>query len=474
MDLYDQLPSSSLILLSEYSSLLDCVKENNVSVVDFLTLKPSELTKLVPRSVNEIVKFQRILKEEFKKHVLGQDTPTTWYDIASEQQPLAFTTADRQIDKILGGGIRTHGITEIFGNSSTGKSQLLMQLSLSVQLPEEQGGLNGKCVFVTTEGDLTTQRIDELLRTKEEFAKFDNVSQKNIFTVSCCDLANQEHILNVQLPILLERNRDVKLVIIDSISHHVRVELQRKTFRDSQDNRNYIDKMAQNLLKLATGHSIAIVVANQVGDKPLPERSVLSEQYSLGIMDHDYQVGWTIGWRDSSIFYRQRLVGTSMKSFRTQRNSKIEDILSDDEDSNLVAQATFLLTARSQSSDDSKPKNTENTSKSSRLNTSGNLVGKDPFKLPTFPIFRNKRKVDSKVPNLGLTWANHLTTRILLSKTYKASPMIRTGNPDLNKINDTANFWQAKRTLKVVFSSYSKPDEIDYMIKRKGIQSVAQ
>ena len=41
------------------------------------------------------------------------------------------------------GGIISRGITEIAGESASGKTQLCMQLCLTVQLPLQLGGLNG-------------------------------------------------------------------------------------------------------------------------------------------------------------------------------------------------------------------------------------------------------------------------------------------------------------------------------------------
>ena len=47
------------------------------------------------------------------------------------------------LDNFLHGGILSSGITEITGESATGKTQLCMQLCLTVQLPTEKGGLGG-------------------------------------------------------------------------------------------------------------------------------------------------------------------------------------------------------------------------------------------------------------------------------------------------------------------------------------------
>ena len=48
-----------------------------------------------------------------------------------------------RLDSFLQGGILLRGITEITGESAAGKTQLCIQLCLSVQLPKELGGLAG-------------------------------------------------------------------------------------------------------------------------------------------------------------------------------------------------------------------------------------------------------------------------------------------------------------------------------------------
>lgn len=47
------------------------------------------------------------------------------------------------LDSFLRGGILSQGITEVTGESSSGKTQICLQLCLTVQLPVERGGLGG-------------------------------------------------------------------------------------------------------------------------------------------------------------------------------------------------------------------------------------------------------------------------------------------------------------------------------------------
>ncbi|AQZ17640.1 RAD57 (YDR004W) [Zygosaccharomyces parabailii] len=459
MDLYDELPQSPLLCEDEFLPLLETCKRFQVSVVDFLTLPPKELARQLQRSINEVTKFQELLISQFEEH-LSRCSQIKSFD--EEDVPVPFTTTDVSIDEALGGGIFTHSITEIFGESSSGKSQFLMQLCLSVQLPLNMGGFRAKCVYITTEGDLPTQRLESMLLAREELSRH-GVSQKNVYTVSCCDLINQEHILNVQLPILLEQNKGaIKLVIIDSISHHMRVELPTRDYKDYQDNKFYIDNMAEKLLDLAHRHSLAVVVANQVSDKPLQE----SLEPSVSEMTHyEYQLGWLVGWKNSSILHRQRYNGP-----KSQHNSGLpnyEVYFSEDEDNKLINDEVARV---------EKLCKTKNSGLSSNnlLQHLKRPAEHEVSKTHSFDdqMFK-KRKIDQRVPNLGLSWASHLSTRILLSKSYKASPMIRRSELHLYSGKDPSAFWQVRRIFKIVFSSYAEPKEIPFVITKRGVESVS-
>ena len=56
--------------------------------------------------------------------------------------------------KLLGGGIESMAITEVFGEFRTGKTQLSHTLCVSVQMPGENGFMGGKAIFIDTEQTL--------------------------------------------------------------------------------------------------------------------------------------------------------------------------------------------------------------------------------------------------------------------------------------------------------------------------------
>ena len=472
MDLYDELPQSSLLCDPEFSTLLEACTRNRITTIDFLTLNAGELARISQRSITEVVRAKKVLLDEFDTQFTQKDKIRALREVPI---PQTFTSGDMDIDEVLGGGIHTHAITEIFGESSTGKSQLLMQLCLSVQLPIDKGGLGAKCVYITTEGDLPTSRIDGIIKARPELQAL-GVSQKNIYTVSCLDLTSQEHILNVQLPVLLERGgKDIKLIIIDSISHHMRVELETKSFRESQQNRAYVDNMAEGLLQLANKYCAAVVVANQVGDKPLVERA---ENFAHSFTDYDYQMGWIVGWGDSTIRYRQNYTDENSAMRRVARpqgtmsqrsmspNSSVQDLLSDDEDYMLIEREASHLGEPEQNLVNG------NATDGRTLNANHKRPAENKGRQPPPPkrMKPRKKRLDIRVPNLGLSWSNHVSTRILLKKSYKASPMVKRGELKFYQGSDPSAFWQVKRTLQVVYSTFSKPGHVTFTITKKGME----
>jgi DNA repair protein RAD51 len=81
---------------------------------------------------------------------------------ALRQDILQLSTGSKELDKLLNGGIETGSITEIFGEFRTGKTQLCHQLCVTCQLPVDQGGGEGKALYIDTEGTFRPERIKSI------------------------------------------------------------------------------------------------------------------------------------------------------------------------------------------------------------------------------------------------------------------------------------------------------------------------
>lgn len=65
-----------------------------------------------------------------------------------------ITTGCEELDKLLGGGVQSMSITEVFGEFRTGKTQICLTLCIACQLIDLQGNNSGKAAYIDTEGTL--------------------------------------------------------------------------------------------------------------------------------------------------------------------------------------------------------------------------------------------------------------------------------------------------------------------------------
>ncbi len=175
---------------------------------------------------------------------------------------LQITSGTKNLDQLLGGGVETRGITEFFGEFRTGKTQLCHQLSVTVQLPEERGGLNGDAVYIDTEGTFRPERLVQIA------TRFELEPQEVLKRIVYARAYNSDHQLYLSQNIdgLIEKGRNIKLICVDSIIGHFRSEyIGRGMLAERQQKLN---KHLHTLLRLSELYSLAVVVANQVMAKP--------------------------------------------------------------------------------------------------------------------------------------------------------------------------------------------------------------
>ncbi|KAF7727248.1 hypothetical protein EC973_007861 [Apophysomyces ossiformis] len=229
-----------------------------------------------------------IRSEPELKRLLGSPPPETIHELldaaAAEVYPWGerhqtcrdlishnnlITSDDDALDQMLGGGITIGAVTEVVGESSSGKTQFVLQLCLTVQKPAVLGGLGGSAVYLHSEGRFPSARLDQL--TEVFCRKYDNMdpnkARQSIHTMPIPDNQTQYRVLAYQLPVFLERHRDVRLIVLDSISANYRSEKH-----SLQDNKRRFERLEEicdigsRLKKLAHQYGVAVIVVNQVSD----------------------------------------------------------------------------------------------------------------------------------------------------------------------------------------------------------------
>ncbi len=172
-----------------------------------------------------------------------------------------LTTGSRELDELLGGGLETQTITELYGEYGSGKSQVCHQLCVNVQLPPDRGGLGGGALYIDTENTFRTERIIQMA----EHLSFDpeEVIKKIIFAEA---YTSDHQTFLVENADKVVKENSIRLIIVDSLTSHFRSEyLGREMLAERQQKLN---KHMHKLIRLARAFNAVAVVTNQVMAKP--------------------------------------------------------------------------------------------------------------------------------------------------------------------------------------------------------------
>jgi DNA repair protein RadA len=183
-------------------------------------------------------------------------------EIADLRESIGYiTTGSKDLDELLGGGVETQAITEVFGEFGSGKSQLAHQLCVTVQVPPEKGGLESGAIFVDTENTFRPQRIIQMA----EGLELDSAEiMENIHVARAFNSSHQ--ILLVEKSEELFRKGDIRLLVVDSLTSSFRSEyIGRGTLAERQQ---LLNKHLRTLHELADLYDVAVFVTNQVSARP--------------------------------------------------------------------------------------------------------------------------------------------------------------------------------------------------------------
>lgn len=184
-----------------------------------------------------------------------------------------LSTGCHILDHAVGGGFPVRGITEVAGESGCGKTQLCLQLCLSVQYPLSEGGLNSGAVYICTEDSFPARRLQQLFYTyskkrgaHDNFIKFGD----SIFIEHIADAEGMRQCVLGRLPKLLATQK-VGLIVIDSIAGIFRSSYENNEIRNRAEDMRVV---GGQLHKLASQFSVCVLCVNQVTASDGLERCV--------------------------------------------------------------------------------------------------------------------------------------------------------------------------------------------------------
>ena len=200
-----------------------------------------------------------------------------------------------EVDDLLGGGVETQSITEVYGEFGSGKSQVTHQLAVNVQLPPEHGGLKGSAIFIDSEDTFRPERIDDMVRGLDDETIEDTMVQHGVVEDADAADAGDDNLLRELTEAVLDRihvakafnsnhqillaekaqeiaseSQDdefpVRLLCVDSLTAHFRAEYVGRG--ELAERQQKLNKHLHDLMRVGDLNNTAVLVTNQVAANP--------------------------------------------------------------------------------------------------------------------------------------------------------------------------------------------------------------
>lgn len=247
------LPISKLEEVGIGASDVKKLSEAGFHTIESVAYTPKK-TLIAIKGISE-AKADKIIAEAAKLIPMGFRTAT---DIHARRSELVhISTGSSELDKLLGGGIETGSITEIFGEFRTGKTQLCHTMAVTCQLPVSMGGGEGKCLYIDTEG---TFRPERCLAVAERFGLDGAEVLENIAYARAYNSDHQNALL-IQASAMMSEQR-YAVLIVDSATALYRTDFSGRGELSARQ--MHLARFLRTLLRLADEFGVAVIMTNQV------------------------------------------------------------------------------------------------------------------------------------------------------------------------------------------------------------------
>ncbi len=230
------------------------------SIRDLLVRGPVDVAEVTGMEMDksaEICNKARMMLEELGIIDKSFVTATSLFSKRRDR----ISSGSNSFDDLLGGGLETKAVTEVYGEFGTGKTQLCHTLCVMVQQDTLVGGLDAKALYIDTENTFRPERIVSISDTRGIDPR---KSLENIIVAKAFNSAHQELIIQ-EAGSVIEDNH-VKLILVDSAVAHYRAEfLGRATLSERQQRLN---KFMHILVRIAETYDLAVLVTNQIQASP--------------------------------------------------------------------------------------------------------------------------------------------------------------------------------------------------------------
>ncbi len=173
-----------------------------------------------------------------------------------------LSTGCEELDKLLGGGVQSMSITEVFGEFRTGKTQLALTLCVTCQIPDASGQ-TGKAAFIDTEGTFRPERLKEIAT---RFGLDPDETLDNVIFARAFNTEHQMDLITLIAAKFSEHPGEFRILVIDSIISLFRTDYSGRGELGERQQR--LNQMLAKLIRVAEEYNIAVFITNQMMADP--------------------------------------------------------------------------------------------------------------------------------------------------------------------------------------------------------------
>jgi DNA repair protein RAD51 len=236
---------------------LNALMDAGIHCVETIAFMPARKLKDI-KGLGE-KKIERIVKAAQELVPMKMMSAADMYRM--RQNMVQLSTGSSTLDNLLGGGVETGQITEIFGEFRCGKTQLCHTLCVTVQRGIDGGGAESKALYIDTEG---TFRPERLTKIAERYGLNGEDVLENVTYARAYNADHQERLLQEAAAVFCESRYG--LLIVDSATGLFRTDYTGRG--ELADRQQALNKHLRHLQRLADEHGVAVVITNQVMSSP--------------------------------------------------------------------------------------------------------------------------------------------------------------------------------------------------------------
>jgi len=232
-------------------NIMDLIVRGPVEIADLTGMDRDAAAKIVDKSRQQLVE-QGLIAQDFVSAT----------EIYKRRQDIGkISTNTECLDILFDGGIETQALTEVYGEFGCGKTQFCHTMCVQVQKSKEEGGLDGRALYIDTENTFRPERIVSIAKAN---GMDPEKALNNIIVARAYNSSHQILILEESGAVIKDNN--IKLLIVDSAVGLFRAEyLGRGTLAGRQQKLNHFVHL---LVRIAETYNCAALATNQVMASP--------------------------------------------------------------------------------------------------------------------------------------------------------------------------------------------------------------